>query len=256
MDNLIFGDKIFHYIPDTFMEQFRIAPEKISEYKNVLNQRSLVTNIAMVIGGVAGTYIMIKNDANKDDINPLFISIPVFTVLFWIMIKKRRKVHREAAESFVLTITDDLITREQAYTKPISLRKSEIRKIKKTKNGNLLVAGNRILQQIDIPPQVEQYTVIEDTLGTIQPIQQLSYNIGLIITGSGLLVGIATLGILVATNKIIVGICGTLVTGMLLIFIYLIMTGKIGDEKIKKSVWLYCIAAISYLAITISKLMA
>jgi hypothetical protein len=83
----------------------------------------------------------------------------------------------------------------------------------------------------------------------------VSYNEKLLVITLSIFSGIATLGIFAGTNKVIIAVCGTLISVMMLFYIYLILSGKYGDEKTKNNIWIYMIAAISYIAITINKLL-
>jgi len=203
---------------------------------------------------LAGSFIF-KEDMAAGDLNPLFIFVPLMIVLLGVSMNKNVKKLRKTAETYTLTITEEIISREQAGLPTLSIKRNEIRKISRTSTGNLLVTGPGMLLYIEIPSQIDNYTELYEILNSIKPVKQVSYNEGLLVAVITILSGLATLGIFAGPNKVIIAICGTVISVIMCFFIYLILSGKYGDEKTKKKVWIYMIAAISYIVITINKLL-
>ncbi|UPK72279.1 hypothetical protein [Chitinophaga filiformis] len=237
------------------MQQFKVAPDKLSTFKRILIRRTI---IMMLIMGcfclLAGSFIF-KEDMAAGDLNPLFIFVPLMIVLLGVSMNKNVKKLRKTAETYTLTITEEIISREQAGLPTLFIKRNEIRKISRTSTGNLLVTGPGMLLYIEIPSQIDNYTELYEILNSIKPVKQVSYNEGLLVAVITILSGLATLGIFAGPNKVIIAICGTVISVIMCFFIYLILSGKYGDEKTKKKVWIYMIAAISYIIITINKLL-
>lgn len=237
------------------MQQFKIAPDKLSGFKKKLIRRAIIMTLIMACFCLAAGYFVFRKDIASNDLVSLFIYLTIMVFLFGMLMVKNIKKQRKAAETYTLTINDELISREQADLPALSIKMNEIKKISRTSAGNLLITGPGMLQYIDIPSEIDHYTQLYEILNNIKPVKQVSYNHVLLIVTISILSGIATLGIFAGTNKVIIAICGTLISAMLLFYIYLILSGKYGDEKTKKKLWLYFIAAISYIAITINKLL-
>jgi len=237
------------------MQQFKIAPDKLSEFKRILIRRTVAMSLIIGCFCLVGTYFLLKKNSAEDDINPLFVSIPVTVLIFGILTNKKIKKQKEVAETYTLTVNDEIISREQADLPTLSLMRNEIKKITRTKTGSLFINGSRIMEQIEIPPQIDNYAQLYDILEKIKPVKQVSYNSGLLVVTVSILAGITTFGIFAGTNKVIVAVCGTLISAMMFLLVCMALSGKYGDEKTKKKVWIYVIAAISYIAITINKLL-
>ncbi|HEY4063025.1 MAG TPA: hypothetical protein VGM30_14065 [Puia sp.] len=104
---------------------------------------------------------------------------------------------------------------------------------------------------------IDNPAALEQRLATFAPITikpndpfYKKYGVFLIILGFGSMVAVYTV-----TNKIIVGICGVLVTGLLIWAFYEIRTSKNLPGNTKRSGWAILILIASTIYITYSKLM-
>jgi hypothetical protein len=165
-----------------------------------------------------------------------------------------RSLNRQKAifDTYVLTFSDNLITREQANTPVLSLHSFEIKEIIKDKNGHFWIKANDI---IIVPVQIERYEEVEVLLNKIVPITtkisfKYKYRIVIAIVSLALMFCVYT-----ATNKLIIGISGPLLSGILIW--NLIDRWKLRnslDKSTQRSFFIYVIILIVTIAITVMKL--
>lgn len=191
--------------------------------------------------------------------SPILVIAPIVFILtlvsfsIWRGIKKSKAM----AESYELTISDQLIVREQMNTPDISILVSEVIEIAKHPKGGFTIKGSRKNGTIIVPVLIENREQLEAALQQIHPItikkntwlKKLA--VLLPFTGIGLFLCIYFLH-----NKIIIGIAGTLLTGLLIWSLVLVQKSKNVDRKTKNSMWIVLLVLASIIAVTIMKLTA
>jgi len=155
-----------------------------------------------------------KVSSRKDDADMyvLPITICIFTVFvgfsFYRLLAKQKKLF----ESYLLTIDDFMITRQQFNTPEISMSFNEVEEISKTKNGGFIIKGKYKGELIIVPKFMDRYEELEKMLINIKPISESNAALNKLKYQS--LISIAALpfmlGVLLSDNKIIVVVCGTL----------------------------------------------
>jgi len=186
-------------------------------------------------------------------IAPIILILVLFSFSLWRAIKKQKAL----LESYELTISDTLICREQLNTPDISILVSEVVEIAKHPKGAFTIKGSRKNGTIIIPVEIENYEQLENTLQQIHPII-LKKNIWknmlrflLPLAGLGLFLCVYLL-----TDKIIVGVAGTLLTAMMIWSLVLIQKNKNVDRKTKNRMWIVLLVLASIIGVTIMKLSA
>lgn len=235
------------------MQQFKIAPDKLSGFKIALARRAVTMALLMMGCCLSGCYWALSANLTDDNIQFFPVSSFLAVLIFGVIVSRKIKKTRKIAETYILTIDNHSIMREQAGMPTVSIVKNKIKRIYRTKNGNLLVIGPRLKEYIDIPPQIDNYPQLYDMLNNIKPVKRLSYNNGLFFLIAGIPLGLSAFGIIAVTNKMVIAICSAIICGVIIFCIYMILSGKYGDEKTKKNIWLYIAAVIFYIAVTISK---
>ncbi|AEV96941.1 hypothetical protein A4D02_18775 [Niastella koreensis] len=188
-----------------------------------------------------------------------FYLIPIvfITALCGFSIWRGIKRQRALLESYELTISDTLICREQLNTPDISILVSEVIEIAKHPKGGFTIKGSRKNGTIIIPVQIENYEQIEAILQQIHPIilkknaWKNMLRVLLPLAGLGLFLCVYLLN-----NKIIVGVAGTLLTGLMIWSLVLIQKNKNVDRKTKNRMWIMLLVLASIIWVTIMKLTA
>src|SRR5262245_57976252 len=119
------------------MQQFRIKQDGFKEIKKQTLMRVAPIIFLAAAGGAAIASINSKDNESNVAILPIFIPLIVVSVGIGLY----RGLNRQKAlfESFVLTIADNLITREQLNTPTVSIYFNDIQLIKKNKNGSFII---------------------------------------------------------------------------------------------------------------------
>lgn len=236
------------------MEQFRLRPEGFKEIrKKTLFRYIIAMGLATIIG--AAIYLIGFKDMGAADIDTDFLSIfiPVFVALMGFRIYRILSRHKALFDTYVLTFSDNLITREQANTPVLSLHSFEIKEIIKDKAGHFWIKANDI---IIVPVQIERYEEVEALLNKIVPVttkMSFKYKYRNVIS----IVSIALMVcVYLTTNKLIIGISGPLLAGILIW--NLIDRWKLRnslDKSTQRSFFIQVIVLIVAIAITVMKLM-
>lgn len=235
------------------MEQFRLRQEELKELKRKnLWKFIIIVVLALVMGALS---IVLKVEYKSIEINMSMIpvTIPVLVVVLGWAIYRGLSRQKALFDSYVLTFSDNLITREQANTSTLSLHSFEINEIIKDKNGHFWIKANDI---IIVPAQVERYEEVEALLNKIVPVTtktSFKYKYRIVISIITLVLMLCFYG---TNDKIIAGICGPILSG---IFIWNLRERwklrRSLDKSTQRSFFIYVIVLIVTIAMTVMKLM-
>ena len=236
------------------MQVFKIRQDGFQEIRKKMLLRSIPILLIAVTVGITISTINSKQKENDENVLPTVIPIILLALGFGLY----RGVNRQKAlfESYTLTITNNLITREQLNTPTISIYFNEIKEITQHKNGGFIIKGKEAADLIGIPVQIDNYLQLETALQQIQPIvvkDKVSF-----MEKYQSLTGLLTVGLMLCVytvnNKIIVALTGSaLVTLMVWSFIK-IRSSKNVDSKTKRSVWWILLVLASVIGVMILKL--
>lgn len=236
------------------MQIFKIRQEGFKEIKKQMIIRTLPIMLIAVTVGIVISFINSKDKAADVNVLPFIIPLTAAAVGFGLY----RGVNRQKTlfDSYTLTITNNLITREQLNTPTISIYFNEIKEITKHKNGSFTIKGKDAADLIGIPSQIDHYLQLETTLQNIQPIavkDKVSF-----LQKYQSLTGLLTVGLMLCVytvnNKIIVALTGTTLVALMIWSFIKIRSSKNVDSKTKKSIWWVLLVLASVIAVMIFKL--
>jgi hypothetical protein len=235
------------------MEQFRNKPEGFKEVRKLI----LIRTIPITLIGM-GTGLAVNGSAVQNGIAfflTLFILLLIsLSIGLYIGIKRQK----ELFESYILSIDEVSITREQKNTPMIKLLKEEIKEIIKVKNGNFEIKGTKAGDLITVYAQIENYENLERKLNQIKSITIKSshfFNEKLRTPAIAIFASLLMAIVYMASNKIIVGISGIVLTGSLIWSFFKTQRSKNIDIKTKQGSYLLIFVLFSIIAATIFKIM-
>jgi hypothetical protein len=236
------------------MEQFRNKPEGFKEVRKLIIIKTIpITLVAM------GTGLAINGSATQHGIVFFLILLILLSIALSIGIYIGIKRQKELFESYILSIDEVSITREQKNTPTIKFLKAEIEEIIKVKNGNFEIKGNKAGDLIGVYSQIENYENLERQLNQIKSVTIKSPNLVTekLRTPAAVIFTCALMAMVyMASNKIIVGISGIALTGLMVWSFFKIQRSKNVDIKTKRGNLLLILVLFSIVAATIFKLMA
>jgi hypothetical protein len=190
---------------------------------------------------------------------PIIVIVPVVFILGLLSFSIWRGIKRQKAllESYELTISDQLICREQLNTPDISILVTEVVEIAKYPKGGFSIKGSRNNGTIIIPVQVENYEQLEATLQQIHPITIKRHSF---LKKFQSLLSLISLALMVCvfllTDKIIVGTAGCLLTALMIWSLVRIQKDKNIDRKTRNGMWAILLFLASIIGVTILKVTA
>jgi len=211
----------------------------------------------MLIAVTVGIVISYVNSKDKGiDINVLPIIIPLLGGAVGFGIYRGLNRQKALFESYTLTITNNLVTREQINTPAISIYFNDIKEITKNKKGGFTIKGKEAVDLIWVPIQIDNHSQLEKTLQDILPLT-VRDKVSLLQKYPAL-TALATLGLMfcvyTADNKIIVGLTGSILVTLLIWSFVKIRSSKNVDNKTKKSAWWVFLVLASVIGVMIMKL--
>ena len=235
-------------------EQFRTRPGGFNEIKKRMLIRRIPIALIAVIGGFAITLYNTGNlQSNSSSL--LFTVIICLAVLGygWYVSIKRNK---EIFDSYILTIDDNSISREEINTPSIKLAFRDIKEIARNKNNSFTIRGRAARDVIFVPAQMAHYEKVEVLLSRIMPITKpathplkKAYLRMLPVLVIGLM-----LAVYLSDNKVVVVASGSLLTVQILWLFYEARRSKNIDSQTKRTVWLIIFVLASVVATIILKL--
>lgn len=183
--------------------------------------RSLLTAVFLLIFGVL--FIVFgppgSSAPDSDQVNILVLVIILPAVLFALVvgIYRGRKRQLQLMQSYTLTLTSNLITREQLNTATITFYANEIKSIHKHSTGGFTVKGRGSGDTIIIPPLMERSSDLEALLAHFSRLDVVDRRSLLqrILPYAGFVSGALMLCVAVVENKVVLIISGTLLVAIL-----------------------------------------
>jgi len=234
----------------TTMQTFKIRQGGFKEIRRAMLIRTIPILVIVLTFGIT----IASKSLNYTEILPYYIPFIVVLLVFGIY----RGVNRQKSlfDSYTLTVTNNLISREQANTQTISIYFNDIKEISKHKNGSFTIKGKDRSDIIAIPSQIDNYYQLETTLHDIRPIvakdnvsflQKYQSLTAIIVVG-------LMLCVYTVNNKIIVALAGTTFTAIMIWSFAKIRSSKNIDRRTKKIAWWSLIVIASVIAVMIFKL--
>lgn len=234
------------------MQQFKISEEGYRKFRKKWLTIFIPT---LLIGMTIVVLITSRNSRNEDFISTL-IAVSVMIIFLGITLYRGLKKQKKMLMSYSITISEEGITREQMNTRPLSISFMEIREIVKSEKGNFTIKGVGRTDVINIPYWIDDHAGLEQQLQTLAPLKlntkdpwHKKYGTPLSFLVMGLMFGVFYLN-----NKVIVGICGVLLTGFLIWSFFEVRTSKNIPENTKRMSWVFLIVIFSVAYATYAKL--
>jgi uncharacterized membrane protein YhaH (DUF805 family) len=229
------------------MPDYKNTPEGLVKLRKQLISKLTPLLLIAVIGGVAISYF---NNDKKDGPLAWLVMLVLMLIFLVYSLAKGIKMQKGLYESYVLTIDEDRLSRRQTNSPELTILFSKISTISEDKTGNLIVTDvdqNKIV----ISSYVQGYERIEVLLQSIKPISPaISKNF---LQKYPLLSPVITIGLMAAVylsnNKIVVGLCGTVLIGGMIWAFYKIRTSVQVDSRIKRSAFWMLVVIASIAAI-------
>ena len=186
----------------------------------------------------------------------LFI-IPILLGTFGFGLFFGIKSQSEIFYSYSLAFDGKQITRDQHNTDMISILYAEIKEITKNSNGSFTIKGDPIFDAIEVPAQIENHERLEQLLNEIKQVSFKSKES--ILQRYGVMISIGSMCLMLAVylsnNRLVVGVCGTTLLGLLGYSFYVVQKSKNIDMKTKRNMWFIVVVVISILVVMSYKLL-
>ena len=233
-------------------QQFKIGEEGYKKFR-----KRWFTIIIPLFTVVLVVIILINSlSPANGEINTLPFVFPVILIFFGFSLSRGLRKQKKLLLSYSVTVSDNEITREQLNTQRLSISFMEIKEIIKSEKGNFTIKGVGRTDVIHIPYWIDNSAALEECLKTLAPITIVTkdpfykkYRTLLTIPALGAMVAVITV-----TNKIIVGICGVLMIGLLIWSFYEIRISKNVPENTKRRSWVFLLVIASVIYMMYSKL--
>ncbi|MGO4919814.1 hypothetical protein [Maribacter spongiicola] len=235
--------------------EFQIKENGFAEIKKALIIKTIP--VAILAAGTGLTISHINSNGQTTDVNVLLFLIPLVVGALAFGLFKGINRQKELFESYKLIVNEYEIVREQNNTQTISIPRNEIKSIIKNPKGILTIVGSSNTDVIGVPSQINNSEKLEQILSEIKPITYSDkkppfekYKGVLILIVLGLM---AT--VFISTNKLLVGITGSILILFLGYSFYEVRRNKNIDKKTKNSMWwlllvLFSVIGNMYLKIT------
>jgi hypothetical protein len=236
------------------MQQHKNKPEGFKMVRKRIFTKGLPIMLIAVTTGFLISYFT-ENGAVEDMYaNMLFILFiaAVIAFSFWRTLQKQKIVY----DSYLLTVGDDYLLKEQSTLKATRLSFDEIERIEKDGYGNLFVYGALQQNIVLVSANIDDYQGVKDLLQSIKPIGiRDSYNL---FQKHPLLTLLIPCGLMVAVylsnNKIVVAAAGISLIAIIIWGFYKIRTNPYFTNRSKRSAWMIPIALISLILLIYYKL--
>lgn len=198
------------------MQEFKVQDNVIRKVRLKL----ILMFVPIIIGIVAFMFaieLKVTNDIDETmGMMPILLAFVLPTcIIGWLIGVKRQK---KILNSYRLTFSGNLITREQLSTPTINIYTNEVQKIERGPKGGYAIYGNNKEDLILIPNWMDNDIELENMLSAIcsfteQPKQNIFYRYPTLLA----LLNMLAMGcFFVATNKVVIIVSGLLVAANLM----------------------------------------
>jgi hypothetical protein len=234
------------------MQQFRIGEAGFKKLRKRMLTIFLPLVVIVVLAMVLINFLGPKGETG----DTWWYIAPILIVFYGFSFYRSFKKQKQYAQSFCITISDNEITREQLNMRPLTINFMEIKEIIKSKNGHYIIKGAGSKDVIYIANWIDNTGELEQRLQAFAPIKvrekdpwRQKFKWVLMILAIGMMVALYTLD-----NKIIVGISGTALTGLMIWIIYQVFTNKNIPISTRRAAWVLFIILASIVYATFGKL--
>jgi hypothetical protein len=237
-------------------ETFKIRENGFDEIKKQLIIKSALFLLIAMSFAVVILFFNAKDKQELFDTLPFLLPIFLFSICYGTF--KGLKRQKKLFQSYNLIFSENKVVREQFNTPTINIPFGEIKSISKDKKGGYAIKGKTAVETILIPAQIENYENLEVLFDQIKPIENFQqptfdekYRIPMM-----LLTMVSMVVVFVSFNKILVGVCCLIVSGLLIRSFIQIIKDKNMDSKTKRVGYYSLLVLVSVIAVTIMKITA
>lgn len=236
------------------MKVYRLRPNGFKEVRNQIIVKSACIGLLALAVGIGISVYRSDGPGGKMDGLPLVMGITLSALAFGLYkgIKRQKTLY----QSIIINISESEITSEQLDRSAITIPFNDIKSIIKAGNGSLAIRGSSSLNIIIIPAQIENYEQLVISLNEIRPFDKVKGTAfgqaWLMATILLTMISMATLYI--STNKILVGISGTLLIGLFIWSFVVTQKSKMVDVKTKRGSYFTFFLLLVVVVIMVTKL--
>lgn len=229
------------------MEQFRIREDGFRE----IRQKMVARLLFIFIPSFAAAIIFVQLSAKPGDPDTLPYVMPLLALVIGYSMYAALKKNRTSMESYSLTIGDASIVRVQSPLPDLHISFTDISRISKIRNGNIIIVGKHRDDMIIVYRQIESYDALEQRLQQLYPFTAPPaysiFNHPLF----SLVVVAAMICFYAFQNKIVTAICGPALAGVMTWALISIQRNKNLDAKTRRLSWIVLLPLASIIYITI-----
>lgn len=233
---------------------------KPDAFKSIRQQIILrVVPIALIALAVGFSISHFNSPNPESSSKNLAIIVPAGIALIVFGLYRGINRQKKILESYTLRLEENAIVREQHNTPTIRLEHGEISEITKNRRGSYVIKGKDMHSAIIVPLQIQHQDDLNAALQKIRPIHLESEHQSLKNRFFALFpfAALALMAVVyLSSNKILVGISGTLFTASMVWSFVQIQRGMNYDKKTKRASYWMALVLLSIIGITIAKLLA
>jgi hypothetical protein len=192
--------------------------------------------LALAVG--VGYWIAVHNSSSS----PLswLLVMPPTMVAIGLMSGLRRT--RQWFDSFELEINDDQITRRQAQTPEMGLRRADVKSIVEADGGIVLLGPTRF-ETIGIPSEIEEYGAVADQVRTWAPAGPRSQRSTMVALATGIAV-VLLFGLAFIAPTPVIGATAAAVLALFLVWAFVELRRNLSiDRRTRRASWLVALPA-------------
>jgi len=236
------------------VQQFRIAP---GTFETVRRKRLMTILPVLLLAAIAGIAISYNTQKHlPGEINTLPFVIALLAAIFSISLYRSLNRLRALFETYVLTIDNNMITREQQGVPAVTIYFLEIREISKSPQGYIIIRGRESSAIIYVPPELENFETLEKILRESEPFLPTQYLTFL--QRHPMILPLVTMGLMtvvfISFNKWVVGICGMILMMVMIYSFYSIQNNKYANRRVKRVSWWYLLLMLIIMFNIVAKL--
>jgi hypothetical protein len=236
------------------MEQFKIRQDGFKEIRKTILIKAIPISLFAAVGGLAISHFATNGQQSDVNVYPFLVPIVLGVLAFGLYRGVKRQ--KEIFDSYILTVDNNGITREQHNTPTISISNADVSAIIKNSNGSFTIKGSSLVNVIGVPSQIDDYEKLENSLAQIRQISTKSSQ-PFLEKFRGL-IAILTIGLMAAVyiskDKIIVGVSGAVLLVVLGYSFFVVQKSKNVDSKTKKGMWWIILVIASIVGVMYYKL--
>jgi hypothetical protein len=236
------------------MQQYSINKGEVVRMGRKVQVKILFFMILIVAAAVVISTTNSKDAASAS--TGMYIFVPIIIAVLAYSFFRTKNRNRYILETYRLTITNNLITREIEGFPEISIYFNEVTEIIKRKNGSFTIKGKTKGDLIGVPSEIENYTELEKRLNEIKTITQNVRGSFLERFPYVLIVSVIASMACVYTlkNKIIVTIIGVIFSAFVLWAFIEVRKNKNVPDNVKRSMWWLLIVLFSVIGAVVTSL--